>query len=91
MQSSGFLTFTARLAAAALFCGAPQAASAAGPPLPDCTCRNFGADAPLGARLCIETPQGQRVAVCVRAQNVTSWQPGDERCGELSQLAAPER
>ena len=88
MQSSGFHIFAVRLVAAALCCGG---ATAADRPLPDCTCRNFGADAPLGTRLCIQTPQGQRVAVCVRNQNVTSWQPGDERCEELSLLSPPER
>ena len=86
MQSSRFAAFIAGLAAAMLICGAAQAA---GPPLPDCTCRNFATDMPLGAQLCIATPDGERVATCVREQNVTSWRAGDERCGELSLLTAP--
>ena len=62
-------------------------AAAAVPTPPDCTCRNFGVDLPLGARLCITTPQGRRLAICVREQNVTSWRTGDDSCGEVSQLS----
>ena len=61
---------------------------AAVPSPPDCTCRNFGADLPLGARLCITTPQGRRLATCVREQNVTSWRTEDDSCGDVSQLSA---
>ena len=69
----------------------PQSAAAASPPLADCTCRMFGADVPLGAELCIVTPQGRRLAVCVREQNVTSWRAGSESCEELSLLDEPRR
>ena len=61
---------------------------AAAPAPTDCTCRNFGADLPLGARLCITTPRGRRLATCVREQNVTSWRTEDDSCGDVSQLSA---
>ena len=34
--------------------------------------------------------RGRRLATCVREQNVTSWRPGTESCGDLSQLLASE-
>ena len=74
------------LAAVCALQGMTRTARAAGPPLPDCTCRNFGEDVPLGSRLCIVTPQGKRIAVCVREQNVTSWRAESENCGDVSQL-----
>ena len=79
-------------AAASLAAGAQPAARfaadrAAAPAPTDCTCRNFGADLPLGARLCITTPRGRRLATCVREQNVTSWRTDDDSCGDVSQLS----
>ena len=70
--------------------GSSEAVESAAPQLPECTCRNFEKDVPLGARLCILTPQGRRMATCVREQNVTSWQVDAESCADLSQLSAPE-
>ena len=91
-----WLSFVALSANAAAFLAAgaqpaPRVTAdrAAAPAPTDCTCRNFGADLPLGARLCITTPQGRRLATCVREQNVTSWRTEDDSCGEVSQLSAP--
>ena len=91
-----WLSFVALSANAAAFLAAgaqpaPRVTAdrAAAPAPTDCTCRNFGADLPLGARLCITTPQGRRLATCVREQNVTSWRTEDDSCGDVSQLSAP--
>ena len=65
----------------------PAAARTYVPQPPPCTCRGRGGDEPLGASLCLQTPDGWRVAVCVRAQNVTSWQAGEEGCAPVSALS----
>ena len=65
------------------------AAAGTRPPVPEpppCTCRGRGGDVPLGASLCLRTPDGWRVATCVSAQNVTSWQAGEELCAPISAL-----
>ena len=59
-------------------------AAAGGPPLPECTCRLFGENVPLGTSACLRTPQGPRLAVCSVEQNVTSWRPSVNLCNEAS-------
>lgn len=50
------------------------------PENPKCTCRYKGEHLPLGARRCLQTPDGPRTAECVTEQNITSWRPGHESC-----------
>lgn len=45
-----------------------------------CTCRANGRSYALGARACIRTPDGFRIAQCRMVQNVTSWLASDEGC-----------
>ncbi len=42
-------------------------------PLDECTCRANGANYRLGEKICLNTPNGQRVAICELTQNVTNW------------------
>ena len=65
---------------------AATVAKAPVPEPPPCTCRGRGGDMALGDQLCLRTPDGWRVATCVRAQNVTSWQAGEESCAPISAL-----
>jgi hypothetical protein len=58
----------------------PSRAGVPAPVLPPCTCRFQGRDLPLGARVCLPTPQGAHYAECVREINVTSWRPDEETC-----------
>jgi hypothetical protein len=59
------------------------------PVLPDCTCRFHGRDLPLGARVCLSTPEGAHYAQCVRELNVTSWRFDAETCAEARSWAPP--
>lgn len=50
----------------------------------NCYCRSAAGRSPVGARACLATPQGWRVAVCAMDQNVTSWSPTPEGCAPVS-------
>jgi hypothetical protein len=52
------------------------------PILPECTCRYNGQHLPLGALRCLQTPDGPRLAECVKEGNVTSWRPSRNPCPE---------
>jgi hypothetical protein len=54
------------------------------PVLPECTCRYNGQHLPLGTRRCLQTPDGPRLAVCVKEVNVTSWRVSRDLCPEAS-------
>jgi hypothetical protein len=55
------------------------------PVLPECTCRYRGQNLSLGEHICLMSPNGPRLAECVREGNVTSWRQGNEGC-TLSRL-----
>jgi len=67
----------------------PSRAGLPAPSLPECTCRFHGRNMPLGARVCLSTPEGARYARCVRELNVTSWRPDEETCAEARSAAPP--
>jgi hypothetical protein len=75
-------------AAAAISAGWVVSAGAAQPeavlahPAPgiECRCRANGRTYELGARICLRTPSGYRVAECRMQQNVSSWTIGSEDC-----------
>ncbi len=48
--------------------------------LPPCTCRAEGREFDMGASICLQTPEGRRIATCEMDQNVTSWRPTERRC-----------
>ena len=50
------------------------------PVLPECTCRYRGQNLPLGEHICLMSPNGPRLAECVREGNVMSWRQGGESC-----------
>jgi hypothetical protein len=61
-------------AALAAFLAGPGAA------LADCTCRYQGGATELGQTVCMNTPQGQRLARCEMALNNPSWTFLDAPC-----------
>src|SRR5205085_4012882 len=46
----------------------------------DCTCRSQGRDYELGKSVCLQTPQGARIATCGMVLNNTSWQFSETPC-----------
>lgn len=57
----------------------------------ECHCRANGRNFELGARTCLRTATGYRLAECRMQQNVTSWMVGQEDCSPTaSRPAAPE-
>ena len=90
------LTATGIAVAQALAPPAGRAASAAQPPPParssrdiECRCRADGRTYELGARVCLRTPSGYRVAECRMVQNVTSWSfAGEGDCAVSASVAA---
>jgi hypothetical protein len=81
--------------AAALVMGAAATAASqqAGPPppaaivtaqdapsLPPCTCRAKGQVFQMGESVCLDTPDGPRLALCVMDQNVSSWRRTPAAC-----------
>ena len=46
----------------------------------DCTCRSQGRDYELGKSVCLQTPNGARIAICGMVLNNTSWQFSDTPC-----------
>jgi hypothetical protein len=67
----------------------PNEQSAERPAIP-CQCRYDGRTFELGERVCLEGPQGPRIARCDMAQNNTSWTFTDEGC-VISWRTWPER
>jgi len=67
---------TVSLVALAVF-GAFDSATAAER---QCTCRALGRSFELGQTVCLSTPKGPRMAVCVMVLNMTSWQISDTPC-----------
>jgi hypothetical protein len=56
---------------------------------PECTCRAAGQAFQLGQSTCL---RGERLAVCVMEQNVTSWRLTDTGCSPVSmQTGDPHR
>ena len=47
---------------------------------PACTCRAAGRSFELGQSVCLKTPAGPRIAVCVMVLNNTSWQISATPC-----------
>jgi hypothetical protein len=45
-----------------------------------CTCRALGRSFELGQTICLSTPKGPRMAVCVMVLNMTSWQISETPC-----------
>lgn len=88
-----------RLAAIAILCLASLVPASAGAvefrhrdpfvPRHDCTCRFKGEDLPLGARRCLPTAQGPRIAECVMELNVTSWRSSQELCPQAQLFTPP--
>lgn len=50
------------------------------PALADCTCRALGRDFDLGRSVCLQTPNGPRLAVCAMVLNNTSWRFSEMPC-----------
>jgi hypothetical protein len=46
----------------------------------ECHCRANGRNYELGARICLRSAAGYRLAECRMQQNVTSWMFGQEDC-----------
>lgn len=80
------VTLAAGAATAAPVAGAAQGGAGA-PRHIDCRCRAHGRTYELGARVCLPTPAGHRVAECRMEQNVTSWRFGREDCSVSARLA----
>ena len=70
----------------------------------DCTCRAGGRDFELGAKTCLPTPSGARIATCDMVLNNTSWRfsstpcpaaqsepPASKAAGNIMQRAAAAR
>jgi hypothetical protein len=64
--------------------GSPAAGTLAAPRAIECHCRANGQSYQLGARVCLSTPSGYRMAECRMQQNVTTWQVGVEECSVTS-------
>jgi len=45
-----------------------------------CTCRAKDRRVQLGDSLCLETPEGPRMAQCIKNQNLTFWSFSNEGC-----------
>ncbi len=71
-------------ALAAVPIGVPSSADAA-----ECTCRAPGRRIELGGTLCLPTPNGPRLALCVMDLNITSWKILDVPC-PVSMTPTPE-
>jgi hypothetical protein len=56
----------------------------------DCRCRANGQTYELGAKVCLSTPAGHRLAECRMEQNVTSWRFAQEDCSVTARLGRPE-
>ena len=56
----------------------------------DCRCRANGRTYELGAKVCLPTPAGHRVAECRMEQNVTSWRFAPEDCAVSARLVWPD-
>lgn len=50
------------------------------PAAADCTCRAGGRDYRHGQRVCLNGPDGPRLATCGMSQNVASWIRSEESC-----------
>jgi hypothetical protein len=48
----------------------------------ECMCRANGAYFREGEQACVWTPDGRRVSLCGRDQNVLTWQPSQKNCPE---------
>ena len=66
--------------------GAEGQAAPAAPRHIDCRCRANGRTYELGAKICLPTPKGHRVAECRMEQNVTSWKFAPEDCSVTAGL-----
>jgi len=66
--------------ALAVFLGGPAEAAAG----PECSCRYKGRDVPVGGQVCLNTPQGMRVATCGFELNNTSWKFSKRSCGQVA-------
>ena len=57
---------------------------------PNCTCRARARSFELGQLVCLQTPKGPRIAVCVMVLNNTSWQISETPCiGADAAFTAP--
>jgi len=56
---------------------------------PECSCRYKGRDVPVGGQVCLNTPQGMRVATCGFELNNTSWKFSKRSCGQVAGRASP--
>ena len=56
-----------------------------------CTCRAKDRRVQLGDTLCLSTPDGPRIAKCIKNQNLTFWSFTKDGCvlSALSRAAAP--
>jgi hypothetical protein len=50
------------------------------PRLPPCTCRAKGQVFQMGETVCLDTPEGPRLALCAMDQNVSSWRRTPTAC-----------
>ena len=66
--------------------GAEGQAAPGAPRHIDCRCRANGRTYELGAKVCLLTPKGHRLAECRMEQNVTSWKVAPEDCSVTAGL-----
>ena len=67
----------------------PDARMAMTPNKIECHCRANGRNYELGARICLRSPAGYRLAECRMQQNVTSWTFGQDDCSPTAGRPAP--
>ena len=58
---------------------------------PKCTCRALNRNFELGQSVCLHTPKGPRIAVCVTVLNNTSWQFSEMPCTGADARPSPSR
>ncbi len=71
--------------ALAIFLGGPTGAAAG----PECSCRYKGRDVPVGGQVCLNTPQGMRIATCGFELNNTSWKFSKRSCNQVAGRTPP--
>ncbi|MGF1476235.1 MAG: hypothetical protein ACFB6S_11795 [Geminicoccaceae bacterium] len=54
-----------------------------------CTCLFQGTSYELGAVVCVNSPEGMRLARCEKVQNVSSWTFSDQLCPVVRQETRP--
>jgi hypothetical protein len=56
----------------------------------NCTCVAHGRRLELGERICLNSAEGPRMAICIKQQNLTYWKFSNQGCA-VSSLSRPPR